>query len=319
MLEMTENMPYDEHFVRGTPALPFDYHYMDLFHPRFIMPYHYHIDQELIRIRKGGLDIRLNERFYALREGDYLFIQDGVVHGGKPLARDNIYECVVFNLDRIFDTDRPAAFALKKLSRHSIIPRELFQRDREPQIAAILDAFFDNVAARKESNSLLNQGLLLSFLGSFYAAGDFSELNDKVSARFSRHLTQSNVLFRFIYDNYARDLTLEDMAGVLDLSPKYFCRFFKELTGMRPMEYLNRFRIDCASVALSSSKESVNQIAFDNGFKDPGYFTKLFTRYKHISPTTWRRLAQSGGNNGEPGALPNAAMLQHPLIAGTRG
>ena len=89
---------YDENFERGSLTFPFDYHYINKHHPRFIMPFHYHIDHELIRILKGGLSITLNERHYYLKEGDYLFISDGVVHGGHPDSINDVYECVVFNL-----------------------------------------------------------------------------------------------------------------------------------------------------------------------------------------------------------------------------
>ena len=46
------NTAYHENFTRGTPDFPFDYHYIDLRHPRYVMPYHYHSAFELLIMRK---------------------------------------------------------------------------------------------------------------------------------------------------------------------------------------------------------------------------------------------------------------------------
>lgn len=288
MLALEKKDAYDEHFERGTPAFPFDYHHIDLKHPRFVMPFHYHIDHELIRIVRGGLTLAVNERHYYLREGDFLFLSDGVVHGGRPDSLHDFYECIVFNLPRIFDNDRPNTFDLKKLVNHQVVPRELYQRESDPAKARLLDLFFDTVRDGSSKDSLLAQGLLLSFIGGIFADGDFVSYEQSMSSRFIRHLNKSSVLFRYIYDNYNRDITLEELSKIVGLSPKYFCRFFKELTGCRPMDYVNRFRIDCASVRLSTQKESINQTAYACGFKDPAYFTKLFKRYKNVSPSEYR-------------------------------
>ena len=76
------NTAYHENFTRGTPDFPFDYHHIDLRHPRYVMPYHYHSAFELLIMRKGELDISLNESNFHLEGGDCLLIQGGIVHGG---------------------------------------------------------------------------------------------------------------------------------------------------------------------------------------------------------------------------------------------
>ena len=67
---------YHENRSRGTLEFPFDYHYIDREHPRFVMPYHYHSALEISKVVRGGLDISLNERRYSLGEGDCVIILD---------------------------------------------------------------------------------------------------------------------------------------------------------------------------------------------------------------------------------------------------
>lgn len=280
---------YDENFERGSLTFPFDYHFINKRHPRFIMPFHYHIDHELIRIVKGGLSITLNERHYHLKEGDFLFISDGVVHGGHPDSASDIYECVVFNLSKIFDTTKPNTIDLKRLITHQIQPKELFYKEENSKFSYFIDAFFDIVKTRADENTLLAQGLLLTILGNIFYLKEFTAKEEQIASRYLKYLNKTNVLFRYIFDNYDKDITLDDMSATVNLNPKYFCKFFKELTGKRPMDYLNAFRVDCAAVKLQAPTESINQIAYACGFKDPAYFTKLFKRYKKISPRDFRK------------------------------
>lgn len=280
---------YHENFSRGSLDFPFDYHYINPAHPRFVMPFHYHVDYEILRVIKGGLSINLNERHYHLEDGDYLFIGEGVVHGGEPDNAGTIYECVVFNLAQMFDVSRPDFSWLQQLATHQMSIEELYTLRDNPDVALCMDEFFTSVK-NKDHNCALTYGKLLTMIGKILEGNHYTLYTNTMSNRYLKHLNKSSQLFRYIYDNFANDITLEDMAGAVNLNPKYFCRFFKELTSYRPMDYLNRFRIDCAAIRLTTYTETVNQIAYTCGFKDPCYFTKLFKRYKKVSPREYRNI-----------------------------
>ncbi|MCR5537483.1 MAG: AraC family transcriptional regulator [Succinivibrio sp.] len=291
---------YHENFTRGSVDFPFDYHYISPSHPRFIMPFHYHNDFEIIRVLKGGLSIHLNERSYYLKENDYLFINGGVVHGGEPDDQETRYECVVFNLEQIFDQNRPDFGWLKELLNHKMHFEEFYAHEDEAEICWHFDQFLKSILPSSshgrigalQHNAALAYGRLLTLLGTLIAKHRYQQTPLKMSSCYQKHLNKSSKLFRYIYDNFAKDITLQDMADAVDLNPKYFCRFFKELTSMRPMDYLNRFRIDCAAIQLRTSVDSINQIADACGFKDPCYFTKMFKRYKQVSPREYRHQAE---------------------------
>lgn len=282
---------YNEYFVRGTLDFPFDYHLMNKNHPRFFMPFHYHIDHELIRVIKGGVTMYLNERQYYLQKGDFLFITDGVVHGGQPDDNDTVYECLVFNIAQIFDLKRPDAAWLSKIASHQITLSENFNSKEMPLLGSEADAIFEVVTNKSQSNAILAFGHILCLIGNMIRLKQYTAYQASAS-RYAKHLNKSSQLFRFIFDNYTKDISLEDMASNVDLSSKYFCKFFKELTGFRPMDYLNRFRIECAAILLTTNPDNINQIAYECGFKDPCYFTKLFKRYKKISPREFRNAYQ---------------------------
>ena len=79
------------------------------------------------------------------------------------------------------------------------------------------------------------------------------------------------------------------MANVCGMSPKYFCEYFKSMTGYTPVEYLNVSRISKAAKLLLNTDEPVTQIALDCGYNDLSYFIKQFGKHKGMSPGKFRK------------------------------
>jgi AraC-like DNA-binding protein len=99
---------------------------------------------------------------------------------------------------------------------------------------------------------------------------------------------QLKAVLDFIQEKYSEQLTLEQMAETADLSPKYFCRVFREMTHHTPVEYLNLFRINNACNKLRNSDDPIIEIAYSCGFNDFSYFIKIFKRYKGMTPFKYR-------------------------------
>ena len=86
----------------------------------------------------------------------------------------------------------------------------------------------------------------------------------------------------FIDKYYYRELSLEVMSQVSNLSTAYFSRKFKEKTGLNFSEYLERARLENALELIKTSDISINQIAEKVGFSDSSYFSSRFKKkYGH--------------------------------------
>lgn len=93
----------------------------------------------------------------------------------------------------------------------------------------------------------------------------------------------------FICQNYEKSIMLDDMAKMVHMSPTYFSRKFKKVTGLGFKEYLNQIRIKEASLLLLKSDASVTEIACRCGFNDGNYFGDAFRKAKGISPGQYRK------------------------------
>ncbi len=111
-----------------------------------------------------------------------------------------------------------------------------------------------------------------------------SSKNEKIKC------VQMKPLVDYMEDNYARDLSLEELSNLLGFSPQYICRLFKECLNARPFEHLARIRITHAKEMLLNTEMAVSSISEAVGYKDCSYFCSVFKRYERISPAEFRTL-----------------------------
>jgi AraC-like DNA-binding protein/ligand-binding sensor protein len=93
---------------------------------------------------------------------------------------------------------------------------------------------------------------------------------------------------RFIWENYTRKITLQEVSASAGLSAPYFSTIFKEEMGENLSCYLNRLRVEKAEHMLTETGLSLNDIASSCGFEDQSWFSKIFKSFTGISPGRYR-------------------------------
>lgn len=94
---------------------------------------------------------------------------------------------------------------------------------------------------------------------------------------------------RFIQENLAQPLRLQDAANSARLSATYFSRMFKKTTALTFSEYLTRVRIDQAKQMLRDPHLRVQEVAFAVGFQSVAHFNRVFRRLVGEAPGVYRR------------------------------
>jgi len=94
----------------------------------------------------------------------------------------------------------------------------------------------------------------------------------------------------FIHSHMAETILLGDLARTVKLHPTYFSDRFKQLVGVRPLEYLMLRRMERAQYLLLTGREPVKQVAGEVGIPDAAYFARAFTRHCGHSPSDYRTL-----------------------------
>lgn len=99
-----------------------------------------------------------------------------------------------------------------------------------------------------------------------------------------------NISINFIHTNFERDISLGDIAGFVFLSPSYFTRAFKEQTGMSPINYLLKVRIERAKELLEDTGLKISDIALNVGFSNQQRFNEMFKKFTSHTPLQYRKM-----------------------------
>lgn len=94
---------------------------------------------------------------------------------------------------------------------------------------------------------------------------------------------------RFIQLNYSRNITNQDVADHVFLTPGYLAKIFKAKTGKYINNYINECRINAAREMLLQTDDSITDIAMRSGFDNISYFSTVFKKITGDTPYEFRK------------------------------
>ena len=270
---------------RGTYEFPFEFHHIDASHPRYLMSYHWHVEYEVIRILRGTLTVTLDEKSFTARANDVIFVNSGILHSGIP--EDCVYECIVFDLNTFLKSNSVCSRYMQEILHQEVMIYHHFT-EKQSDIIACVNSLFRAMSEKASGYEMIVYGQFYHFFGLIFSNHYYLENQPKTRKDYKRILQLKQVV-DFIEKNYTSQITLNQLSASVSMSPKYFCRFFSEMTHQTPMDYLNRQRIEQACYQLSTTDDSITEIAYRTGFNDLSYFIRTFKKYKGITPGKYKR------------------------------
>ncbi len=274
---------YREVKQHGSPSFPVQYYYIDSKHPHYVMPLHWHGEFEIIYVKKGSLRLYLNEELHIGSEGTVFFVASGTLHRAEP--NDCIYECIVFNTKLISGHD------ISKISEY-ILP--ITSNDVEvdancPVAEKSAIELFSIISEADKYFELYVISLLHKIFYELYSSGAIKEIKKK-SRPYTHRRSQMILLLEKIGREYTGKISFSELADFCGIDEKYLFRVFKEFTGCTPTEYINKLRIDRACYLMTVKKLSVTDASFESGFNELAYFSRVFKKYKGITPGSYKKM-----------------------------
>ncbi|MBA1146591.1 helix-turn-helix domain-containing protein [Ectothiorhodospiraceae bacterium WFHF3C12] len=92
----------------------------------------------------------------------------------------------------------------------------------------------------------------------------------------------------FIEAHYAEDISVERVAGHVNMSKRNFIRRFKQAVQTTPLEYIQRVKIEAAKKALEQGRRSIQALTYDVGYSDSKTFRSVFKRVTGVTPQDYR-------------------------------
>lgn len=99
----------------------------------------------------------------------------------------------------------------------------------------------------------------------------------------------------YITEHQDEEVSLRQVAAAVNTSAFYFCKMFKQATGLTFTDYLARTRIEKVKNLLLNPHKRISEAAYETGFQSLSQFNRVFRRVTGQSPTVWRaQLAHAG-------------------------
>jgi AraC-like DNA-binding protein len=144
--------------------------------------------------------------------------------------------------------------------------------------------FLQQPTHQKPSDTVESQGLMLQLTARF-VENSAAKKNPICPTR-----GKLNLVCNYINLHLHEKLTLSDLANEACLSADYFSKLFNEIMGIRPMDYLNRKRIERAQMLLVTTTLIVTEIAEKVGIPNPTYFSTIFKKQTLSSPEKYKKM-----------------------------
>jgi two-component system response regulator YesN len=98
----------------------------------------------------------------------------------------------------------------------------------------------------------------------------------------------------YVNNNYAYDISLNDVAKSVNLSYHYFSKIFKDEIGKSFTDYLTELRLEKSMKLLANPNISIKEVCQKIGYNDPNYYCKTFKKVTGMTPTEYRTFLNMG-------------------------
>lgn len=247
---------------------------------------HHHVEYEWIYILKGKINYWCNGTCVEASAGDFYYIQPGQSHREESITGDVEFIYLTFYY-----------LNLKGQANYLIpypgIPEEQVIRNVDKEFKNLFNEIYNEAQEKRPGSKEIIEALLLYMtwlirrkLNIKYRSAD--GVDGKVDI--------VNRAIEFVKVNCCENITLPDIAAECCISKDYLSHIFKNITGISPMQYLLRVRVDEAKVLLTTTSKPIGNISESLGFEDQAYFSRTFRRVVGKSPAAFRKLHMSSND-----------------------
>ena len=217
---------------------------------------------------------KTNGKLYRLNAGDaFLIVPGSLIYYEADAKKPWTYTWIGFQGIKI----------KQYLERTSLMDCPVFHYGRDDRIRLCHEKMFE-ANQLQENKDLIMNSILYEYL--FLLASKFPRQRMSVQ---SRKITYVEESLKYIESNYARNISIHEIAQFLNIDRSYLHRLFKQVTGCSLKTYLLNYRIKRACELLANTDIPVAVIARSVGYEDPFYFSRLFKNKKGVSPMEYRQ------------------------------
>lgn len=250
---------------------------------------HWHNELEIVYVKQGTVCLHNRTGSTKAFPGDILFINSNEPHGYSIIKAPIVLYCTTIS---------PTLLQGRYLTSYDsqFIPSSCLLTIFDNYIhkdTAIVNHFLNVWEEGKNHKRGYEYAIKANLYGIFailVRKYTRSTISNRQFVFKNRNIHNINKIMQYIESHYQEDITIDQLASLLNINKYYFCRLFKEITGFTPVKYINNFRVHQAIALIKQHPElSITEIATQVGFNDSNYFARVFKDVTNKSPSTFRK------------------------------
>ncbi|MDB5088144.1 MAG: AraC-type DNA-binding protein [Mucilaginibacter sp.] len=257
----------------------------------FDAPYHFHAEYELTYILEGAGKRYVGSHMQNFTSGDLVLIGPNLPHCWK--------------LDPGRETQTPASAIVIQFDG-AFLGDDFFDKSELQHIKRLFQKSGSGISFNGDTQKIVNQSLLalseeessfrmliglLEALQRLAQSTEYTLLdqNQVIAERSLAEQERINPVFAYVVENFRQQVSLEQAAGIANMTTNAFCKYFKKITRKTFMETIIEYRLNYAIQQLVQTDKPISVIAFESGFGDVSHFYKMFKVKMNLSPLNYRK------------------------------
>ncbi len=255
----------------------------------FYNTYHTHEENQIMLIIKGQGSAYVGDKILPFAEGDIFLLGQNLPHVFKDKSLDGntgIESISVFFLQDFMGS------GFLSLPESHLLATLIEESKRGIQLHGKLqEEITDYVWNINNADGLSRLLMLVDTLEQIAQSEDLSFIASPGYHKPRRTVDgqKINDVFDFILTNYAREIKLEEIAEIANMSSTAFCRYFKHHTRKTYSRFLNEIRVGQACKMLVDDKLSISNICYDSGFNNISNFNRQFKKITGYTPSFYQK------------------------------
>ena len=278
-----------------SPEFPITYFHDEIVDlPNREGPVHWHPEFEIVTARVGVLDYQVGEEHILLHAGDSIFVNVNMLHGIKQISGEtpDPMPGIVF-LGTLIAPEGSVVYQkyVQKIAACDALSYVVFRQGEHDEIHRTMQRIYQLLDECLPLYELRIQYALISIFD--YLNCHFDALPKTMISRVQMNAQiRVQQMLTYIYDYYAQDITLSDIAAAANISRSEAGRCFSTYLQKSPIDFLIQYRLQKAHFLLNDTTLSIQEISQSCGFHSTSYFTRQFRQHYGYTPGITRSLGK---------------------------
>lgn len=273
-------MDYQYDVVNYDKNIPATIMYLNLSSDMHKTELQWHREPEIVYVIEGKSECSRNGDSQIVEQGDFILFNSEDVHLVRPIGgTDCKLLCINFSFEyiRMFCKSIDSVFfdvndSSEMKSQIIEVLKNISELDSDADYASLITISYINKLYY----------LLLSRCVRFRRASA-SKVHPK------RDFSYAKTAIAYINENFRREIPLDEISAVVNLSPSYFSKYFKSVTQVSFSEYLANLRLENAVSDMLKNNATVSTAALENGFANVKSFITQCKKIYNCTPAQYRK------------------------------